>query len=216
MHDANPAIIDALASGKITPFLLFSMTIGEADFCYTSCDIPIPYGGRIYRPREFEFTGARYSMSNIVDRVTVTVDNLDDELTAAFLAGEAEDAPADLSCVLLDDEALGDGRLEFIGGEAATIFPGHIDDWSWSAERSVVVTIASPLAAWGRTFSSLHSSSCRYRRFKGARCGYSGEETWCDRSYARCRELGNTDNFGGFRWLPSLEEKEIWWGRNQG
>jgi hypothetical protein len=44
-------------------------------------------------------------------------------------------------------------------------------------------------------------------------CAYLGDETWCDQSYARCVTLGNSDNFGGFRFLPSLMEKDIWWGK---
>ena len=47
-------------------------------------------------------------------------------------------------------------------------------------------------------------------------CLYAGAETWCDRTYARCTVLGNTDNFGGFRWLPSIIDKEVWWGRLRG
>jgi len=30
------------------------------------------------------------------------------------------------------------------------------------------------------------------------RCGYTGSETSCDRSYARCKELNNSKRFGGF------------------
>jgi hypothetical protein len=36
---------------------------------------------------------------------------------------------------------------------------------------------------------------------------------WCDRSRERCEEMNNTDNFGGFPWLPYLEDKQILWGR---
>ncbi|GAI73202.1 unnamed protein product, partial [marine sediment metagenome] len=43
-------------------------------------------------------------------------------------------------------------------------------------------------------------------------CGYGGGETWCDRTYARCVVLANSDNFGGFRWLPSIVDKEVFWG----
>jgi phage-related protein len=48
---------------------------------------------------------------------------------------------------------------------------------------------------------------CRYRRFKGPRCGYTGPETTCDRSFARCTELSNTQRFGGFRFLPDPGKK---------
>lgn len=34
--------------------------------------------------------------------------------------------------------------------------------------------------------------------FKGSRCKYSGPETSCNKTLSRCRELGNSINFGGF------------------
>ncbi len=46
-------------------------------------------------------------------------------------------------------------------------------------------------------------NSCRFD-FKGALCGYSGSETDCNRTYARCKELGNQIRFGGF---PSVGKK---------
>jgi hypothetical protein len=49
--------------------------------------------------------------------------------------------------------------------------------------------------------------------FKGLECGYTGSESKCDRSYARCESLNNTANFGGERWLPSIENANIWWGQ---
>ncbi len=38
-------------------------------------------------------------------------------------------------------------------------------------------------------------------------------ETWCDQTFDRCKELGNQRNFGGFRFIPAIAEKQIWWGR---
>lgn len=34
--------------------------------------------------------------------------------------------------------------------------------------------------------------------FKGSRCKYSGAQTECNKTLTRCRELGNSVNFGGF------------------
>jgi len=39
---------------------------------------------------------------------------------------------------------------------------------------------------------------CRYEEFKGTLCGYSGTETECNRTWERCKELGNQERFGGF------------------
>lgn len=47
---------------------------------------------------------------------------------------------------------------------------------------------------WPRMYRNI----CRYRHFKGTRCGYAGAETTCDKTLTRCRELGNSARFGGF------------------
>lgn len=39
---------------------------------------------------------------------------------------------------------------------------------------------------------------CRYKEFGGPECTYPGPESECDRTFARCKELGNVDRFGGF------------------
>lgn len=46
-----------------------------------------------------------------------------------------------------------------------------------------------------------------YNGFKGARCGYAGAETTCNRTLARCRELGNSARFGGF---PGVGRRAIY------
>ena len=43
---------------------------------------------------------------------------------------------------------------------------------------------------------------CRYEVFKSSRCGYSGAETSCARTFARCIELGNQARFGGQPGIP--------------
>lgn len=43
-----------------------------------------------------------------------------------------------------------------------------------------------------------YRTTCQVRRFKDCRCGYTGAETSCDRTFDRCKELGNEANFAGF------------------
>ena len=43
-----------------------------------------------------------------------------------------------------------------------------------------------------------YRTTCQVRRFKDCRCGYTGEETKCDRTLERCKELGNVENFAGY------------------
>jgi len=105
---------------------------------------------------------------------------------------------------------LSDG--EFVGPGAVIVHQGEIDSWSLT-EEAVRITVSDELVRWSQRTLSTYSPSCRWKKFKGTECKYSGSETWCDRSYDRCSALGNTDNYGGFRWLPSLEKKIIWWGQ---
>ena len=39
-------------------------------------------------------------------------------------------------------------------------------------------------------------------KFKGVQCGYKGRETQCNKTLARCRELGNSTRFGGEPTIP--------------
>lgn len=43
-----------------------------------------------------------------------------------------------------------------------------------------------------------YRTGCQVRRFKDCRCRYTGKETVCDRTFTRCKELGNHGNFRGF------------------
>lgn len=92
------------------------------------------------------------------------------------------------------------------------IFEGILDGWTLS-EGQLSLNVTSILSQWAQRTLAQHSPSCRWKTFKGDECKYTGSETWCDRSYSRCDALSNTDNFGGFRWLPSIVDVEIWWGR---
>ena len=91
------------------------------------------------------------------------------------------------------------------------LFEGEIDSWDLD-ESKIDIVVASIFTKWQQRTLSRHPPSCRWKKFKGDECKYAGGYTWCDRTYARCVFLNNSDNFGGFRWLPSIELKEVWWG----
>lgn len=55
--------------------------------------------------------------------------------------------------------------------------------------------------------SRINRNFCRYRQFKGDRCGYGGAETDCNRSLARCRDLLNSQRFGG---APGVNGTELY------
>jgi len=97
--------------------------------------------------------------------------------------------------------------------ESFIIFRGFISKWSMT-EDELELTIVSSLARWNQRTLYRHPANCRWRQFgPSSPCGYPlYQTTTCDRSYERCLELGNQANFGGFRFLPSIENKEVLWG----
>jgi hypothetical protein len=75
---------------------------------------------------------------------------------------------------------------------------------SESTYASEYIAVANTAATnWSATFTL----------YEVTECAYIGGSLWCDQSYERCVSLDNDENFGGFRFLPSLMEKDIWWGR---
>ena len=46
--------------------------------------------------------------------------------------------------------------------------------------------------------SRILKNNCRYRVFKGSRCGYIGVGTTCNRTLVQCRLYNNSSRFGGF------------------
>jgi len=212
--DAN--ILTQLEANALIPFLLFEMNIDSTDYRYTSCDVPLVVNGDRYEPRYFTIPDVQYSQDTIVDSLTIEFTHLDDtqdqdevsSLTSIFIGGTPQDEVAIVSLVVLDPT---DFTVE--GDTSFTLFKGNIDEWG-IIEDTISVTIMGILDQWSQRTLNQHPPSCRWKIFKGTECGYAGAETECDRSYARCDELSNTDNFGGFRWLPSIQNKSIWWGTN--
>lgn len=209
MRDVDTSMLASLQARELRPFALLDMELAGEHYRYTDCDVPQAVGGVLYQPCGLEIGMISRSAGRLVDRVRVRLSNLDEVMTALFVGTDLQGQPATLSAVVVD--AYG----AMIGSTALELFSGDIDDWNLN-ERSFSLSIVSELARWSQRTLSRHPASCRWKRFKGSQCGYTGDATWCDRSYARCLALANQANYGGFRFLPDLADKEIWWGRKGG
>lgn len=207
MRDIDAGIVAQLQAGELKPFLLLDVEIDGTDYRYTDCDVPLVVGGNSYSPRGARLEAARYSLNTVVDSIRIELDNLDDALTAAFVAGTPQGGEVILKQAILD--ANNEPMLNQV-----TWFHGEIDEWGLDEEK-VTFTVTSELVKWNQQTLAKHSATCRWRKFKGTRCAYAGAETWCDRTYVRCVALANQVNFGGFRFLPSLMDREIWWGKSR-
>lgn len=189
-------------------FQLVYKNIGGDEYFFTNCDVPIPYDGDNYLPRRFQVGDIRYSQTYLVDSCRLTIDNLDDQFTPYYVGGDPViGSTATVYLVALDQYA-------HIIGDPIILFPGEVDEWSLEEDK-VEETLKTRVGRGDVATLKKFSPSCGWTVFKGTECQYAGGETWCDRTYTRCVSLSNTAHFGGFRWLPSIVSKEIWWGRVQ-
>jgi len=187
-------ITDKLESNQITAAFLLYFTLNSVTYRYTTCDVPVycdaDGSDHMYSKRDFSFDNVNYSNQNIVDSVNIKIDNLDSVLTALFVGNTVVEEEAALYVVIFDDDN------SIVGTQQ--IFNGVINEWDLD-ESELSMTITSPFAQWDQNSNVKHSALCRWKKFKGTECGYSGAQTICDRTYVRCAELSNTDNSGGFR-----------------
>lgn len=229
MKNFDPDMITELSSEILSVYFLAEFQFGIT-YYYTDNDVPIYYNGNKYLPLGFSFNEISYSSSMAVDRVTIDINNMTKVFSAIVLNEDVRNDAVILyfgvrmrDTVGLYDWASGiswdtntawetrTGAYRFITEE---IFRGIVGGWKIKGDSIVSIDIANELIMWNKKTLRNHSPSCPWT-LGCTECGYTGTQTWCDQTYDRCLELSNTDNFGGNRFLPSLEEKEIWWGRTQ-
>jgi hypothetical protein len=204
-------IQEQLESSELFPFYLFQFEDANGVIWkYTTLDVSqnfTTYGSDgpsgTYEPLGFEFERITYSQANVVDDASIRIDNLDQVQTALWVGDVLQGNTAALFIGVLSPSGTDLGTLK--------IFEGEIDQWSLD-EENLIVTVGSLFNKWDAQTTEQHSASCRWKVFGGTECTYAGAATWCDRSYSRCASLQNTDNFGGFRHLPEVENKQLWWG----
>jgi len=206
MRTIDSSIITAIQTGQIKPFICIEITLTGAGhtYRYTTCDAPIYISGNKYSPRDMEPSNISYSIGQIVDQATISIDNNDDALTSDFVGNDVQGEAIQISVVFLDS-------TNQIINAPVTLFVGELDEWNLS-EGVLEINITNQFSQWNKITFSQYQSSCRWKVFKGTECGYSGGDTTCNRSYADCSSKSNTANFGGFRWLPSIENRAIHWG----
>jgi len=209
---------------------------------FTDCDVDMWFGGEKYDSIDFTYGKIETSATMGVDSINMVYNNADLVMSGIILSEDIIGRPFSLGFICVvpgvgGDKVITEDQVDIllegglVGGEDMileagemvgpfTIIGGHslfyglIADWDLDEEEAKI-EVQNELVFWSKRTLRKCSSSCPWE-FKGTECGYSGGQTWCNQSYERCDELSNTDNFGGFRFLPTIAEKDIWWGRSKG
>ena len=178
---------------------------GYPTYRITDGDIPIIHEGETFLPIAFKFGDISGSATLAVESIDIEIDDTGKTLAAIVLNEDIRNKWAILSVGAIDSEYVVHVQ-EFLRG--------IIGGWQLYDENTLKITITNELVLWNKKPLRIQMSSCPWV-FKGTECAYSGAESTCDQTYERCRFLSNTDNFGGDRFINSLMQKEIWWGRTQ-
>jgi len=204
MKSFDSNITTELAKEIAASFFFVEMQFAST-YRYTDCDIDMYHGGNKYDHYPF-------SIGNVVNSAGLSVDSLELEFSNVNLAMSSivlgEDI-ASKTCILSFFMVTADYTII----AAEELFRGLVGEWELTEGR-LRLKLVNEFIFWSKRTLRTCQASCPWT-FKGTECAYSGAATWCDQSYDRCLALANSDSFGGFRFLPSIEEKKIWWGRTQ-
>ncbi len=231
MRNFDVDIQSEIAKEALNFFFLIKFEF-TSTYCFTDSDVPVYYDGYRYEPRGFKFNEISLAGDTGVDKISVDVNN-EDLVFSAILLGE--DVRNKMCTIYFGVNLLSnfsniawDAGIEWMAGVEWTetqiigitppaidsLFVGILGSWTIKGDKNVTIEIDNEFILWNKKTLRNHSPLCTWT-FKDTHCGYTGSAIFCDKSYDMCLGFGNDQhkNFGGFRFLPSIQDKEIWWGR---
>lgn len=201
MRVIDPIVLANLSAEVYRPAVILHMNILGNNLRYTTWQSSIMVSSAQYVPHGISFNAIRYGKGAIVDTVTIKIDDLNKDVYSLLKNVSSQDIPVNISIAVLD-------QYESVLG-VSNLFKGSVGGWNYYPGFTEL-KVVSIFEQWARVSVSLFSTSCRWSVFGGQECKYSvtpGEV--CDRTYTTCDSFGNTANFGGFRWVPTLIDKPL-------
>jgi len=183
--------------------------------CSNTVNITWPtVGGQEYVAFPFEMDTLGESAKGEKPQVVIRVGNVTQEMV-----GYMELANGGVGSEVII-RVVHSAHLDLTDPEIELVFE-CVDAWADSQWASFVLGAPSPYdKRWPR--SRIMKNFCRYKVFKGDRCGFMGDESLypqapeeadgiygCDRTLTRCRVLENSERFGG---APGVGQKGIYVG----
>lgn len=165
-------------------YILDNETLESLDFnSETYLGAPLSHG-EIKNDDNSAVNKLEIELSNVSLAISGIIGNRGDVITNSF---------AVLTLVFLNVNT-----NELISGLQKILYSGRCNNLALNFEKATV-DIETELGGYEKTAPVIkYRPNCQVRRFKDCRCGYSGSESFCDRTFARCAQLGNTLNFRGF------------------
>lgn len=203
MKTISTAINAQLEAEQFVYFYTVELRLSAITLYYTDADRPVHYSDIRYTPAPLSFADIAYAAALSVDQVTVEFGNASLALSAYLLGEDARNR------TIIISQGVMNAAGTVLG--LTNLFQGIVGEWELTEDRATIRAL-NELVLWRKRPLRTASATCPWV-FKGTECGYAGAGAWCDQSFSRCAELVNQVNFGGFRFLPALMEKQVWWGR---
>lgn len=160
----------------------------------------IDLAGKVYLAAPLKIS--EINRNDNMHTVTATLSNISGAIST--LIGTHGDVITGAECVI--EEVFLDETGTILSDNAYPIFVGmanHLVLSSLEISLDIEAVLGSYIA---QSPNMTYGTSCQWRKFKDVMCGYSGSESFCDKTLERCLELGNQKNFGGF---PSLPREQV-------
>ena len=153
------------------------------------------YNGEDYIGAPLSFDTIKKDDSSSVSKLQVELSNVG--LAISGIIGRRGDvitnAPAVLTLVFLDVNT-----NTLLSDKKQVLYAGRCNNLKLDYETAKM-DIETSLGGYEIQAPAMkYRTTCQVRRFKDCRCGYTGSETKCDRTFERCKELNNHGNFRGF------------------
>lgn len=192
------------------PFYLFEFFFTETKR-YTDTDLTVVWSGNTYDPVPISISGFDKSSINFAEVLTIKTQNVDRAIAAIILGERIQGKEA----AIYASEWVAPGSFS----NPTVVFKGQFDGVGIEEgydSADVSLEIKNEFVKWDMPVPrSTFAGTCQWK-FKSDTpgCQYTGVASLCNKTWGRCEELANTARFRGFRWLPMLQDKEIWWGKN--
>ena len=166
----------------------------EDNIRVTSDNVNTVWNGNTYVPFPFEIEEIGGSSTGEVPRVDIRVSNVTRAIEAYLQDYDYYTKENGYTPIELTISVVHSAHLDLTEPETEYVF--HLKQPKTTATWATFTLGANNPFNKRFPLNRLLKNRCRYKQFKGWRCGYAGAETTCDRTLSRCRELGNSERFG--------------------
>lgn len=197
------------ATGDTSLFVrIYFKAVPAADDTFTLHEISVKRAQTVvYQPNGFEVDEISFTADMAVDRISIDIQNVDLVMSGIFLNETVVNRSVNLAFGCLNSSN------KIIALES--VFDGFLTAWGGMSVKRCPISIANYFLFWHKQSLRLAQAKCpwAFASTNNTECGYSGAATECNKTWTRCKALGNQLNFGGHRWLPGMRDKKIYWGR---